>query len=130
MALFGSNTGSWAMPKMNSAKQGGADFIGDADGATDVMAAAQADLTAEQAYANTVAASNPYRASEWYLDGYLTPGSNAYGANVDRISTEYTGAGVRIGLIDQGFDISNPDLAGRFDLSLSYDPRDTGTVNI
>src|SRR5215475_13853391 len=77
-----------------------------------------------------LAASNPYRASEWYLDGYLTAGSNPYGANVDRISTEYMGAGVRIGLIDQGFDISHPDLAGRFDLASSYDPHDTGTVNI
>src|SRR5262245_15455015 len=109
------------MSKINSSKQAGVDAVGNGDGVADVMPAAQADLTAEQAYANTIAASNPYRASEWYLDGYLTAGSNPYGANVDRISTEYMGAGVRIGLIDQGFDISHPDLAGRFDLASSYD---------
>ena len=78
-------------------------------------------------YALPSAASNPMRPYEWQLDGYLTPGSNAFGANVDLISTEYTGAGVRVGLIDEGFDITHPDLAGRFDLQSSYDPRD-GTV--
>ena len=44
------------------------------------------------------------------------------------ISTEYTGAGVKVGIIDQGFDIHNIDLAGRFDLGLSFDPRDTTGV--
>src|ERR1041385_3655773 len=75
-------------------------------------------------YASAAAGSNPYRSYEWQLDGYLTPGSNPFGANVDLISTEYTGAGVRVGLIDEGFDITHPDLAGRFDLKNSYDPRD------
>jgi Ca2+-binding RTX toxin-like protein len=70
------------------------------------------------------------RPYEWQLDGYLTPGSNAFGANVDLISTEYTGAGVRIGLIDEGFDITHPDLAGRFDLQDSYDPRDGAVTSI
>src|SRR4051794_2556810 len=67
--------------------------------------------------------SNPLRALEWYLDG-RSAGSNAAGANVEVVSTEYTGHGVVIGLVDEGFDITNPDLAGRFDLSASYDPRD------
>jgi Ca2+-binding RTX toxin-like protein/subtilisin-like proprotein convertase family protein len=91
------------------------------------------DLTAADAtpsYFSTTAAANPYRPYEWYLDGYLTPGSNANGANVDEISTQYTGHGVRVGIIDSGFDISNADLAGRFDLGASYDPRDSGTTSI
>ena len=71
------------------------------------------------------AASNPLRSLEWYLDGRLA-GANAAGANVEAVSTEYTGHGVMIGLVDEGFDITNPDLAGRFDLAASYDPRDPG----
>ncbi|MEJ0077984.1 MAG: S8 family serine peptidase [Alphaproteobacteria bacterium] len=67
--------------------------------------------------------SNPLRSLEWYLDG-RSAGSNAAGANIEAVSTEYTGHGVVIGLVDEGFDITNPDLAGRFDLNLSYDPRD------
>ena len=69
---------------------------------------------AAASYFSLSAASNPYRQYQWYLDGYLTPGSNANGANVDKISTEYTGHGVKIGLIDTGFDLSTADLANRF----------------
>ena len=81
-------------------------------------------------YASLQAASNPHRHYEWQLDGYLTPGSNQFGANVDLISTEYSGAGVRVGLIDEGFDLRHPDLAGRFDLEDSFDPRDGALSNI
>src|SRR6185295_449484 len=95
------------------------------------------DSGQDQTVANTTpsyfsgsAAGTPYRPYQWYLDGYLTPGSNANGANVDKISTEYTGAGVKVGIIDSGFDLSNADLTGRFDLTLSFDPRDTGASNI
>jgi len=97
-----------------------------ADGHADVTAG---DVTAP-AYVSDVAASNPLRQYQWYLDGYLTPGSNVYGANIDSISVEYGGSGVRVGIIDEGFDISHPDLAGQFDLSASYDPRDDGAIDI
>jgi len=75
------------------------------------------------------AASNPLRSLEWYLDG-RSAGANAAGANVEVVSTEYTGRGVVIGLVDEGFDTTNPDLTGRFDLSLSYDPRHPGSVQL
>src|SRR5947209_17885298 len=81
-------------------------------------------------YFSPAAANSPYRLYQWYLDGYLTPGSNAYGADADKISTEYAGRGVLIGLVDSGFDLSNADLTGRFDLTRSYDPRDTGNRHI
>jgi Ca2+-binding RTX toxin-like protein/subtilisin-like proprotein convertase family protein len=84
-----------------------------------------ADAASAPVYASALAATNTFRSYQWYLDGYLTAGGNAHGANVDKISTEYTGAGVKVGIIDQGFDISNIDLAGRFDLTNSFDPRDT-----
>jgi subtilisin-like proprotein convertase family protein len=70
------------------------------------------------------ATSNPLRFLEWYLDGESSVGSTAPGANVAAVSSDYTGRGVVIGLVDEGFDLTNPDLAGRFDLNLSYDPRD------
>jgi Ca2+-binding RTX toxin-like protein/subtilisin-like proprotein convertase family protein len=82
-------------------------------------------------YASSLAAENTYRSYQWYLDGYLTVGGDASGANVDKISTEYSGAGVKVGIIDQGFDISNIDLVNRFDLADSVDPRDaTGAMSI
>lgn len=55
---------------------------------------------------------------------------NGAGANIDAISTEYTGLGVVVGIVDEGFDTTNPDLTGRFDLGDSYDPRDHGATNI
>ncbi len=88
------------------------------------------DSGAAPSYISALAASNPYRPYEWYLDGYLTPGGNAYGADVDAISTQYRGAGVKVGIIDEGFDYRNPDLVGRFDLAASYDPRNPGTQSI
>src|SRR3954464_1106339 len=88
---------------------------------------ASADAVAP-VYASALAASNSHRSDQWYLDGYLTVGGNVSGANIDKISTEYTGTGVKIGIIDQGFDISNIDLVGRFDLAASFDPRDANGV--
>src|SRR5258708_2214816 len=89
---------------------------------------ASADVASTPVYASALAATNTFRSYQWYLDGYLTVGGNAYGANVDKISTQYTGSGVKVGIIDQGFDISNIDLAGRFDLANSFDPHDTTGV--
>src|ERR1044071_8962547 len=102
-----------------------------------IIAVATDDSAQDQTAANTTpnyfsssAANTPYRPYQWYLDGYLTPGSNVNGANVDKISTQYTGAGIKIGIIDRGFDLSDADPTGRFDRTLSYDPRDTGASNI
>ena len=97
------------------------------------VAASSGNPTADVAaasYFSPSAENSPYRPYQWYLDGYLTPGSNVNGVNVDKISTKYTGAGIKVGIIDTGFDLSTADLAGRFDLNLSYDPRDAGTVSI
>lgn len=88
--------------------------VDDADGnisASDNLAFAYATPV----YASSLAASNSYRSSQWYLDGALTVNGFAFGANVDKISTEYSGAGVKVGIIDQGFDTNNIDLVGRFD---------------
>ncbi|MCB1537384.1 MAG: S8 family serine peptidase [Rhodospirillales bacterium] len=49
--------------------------------------------------------------------------NTAGGIDIDVVPawTDYTGAGVSIALIDDGFDLAHPDLAGRFDLAASYD---------
>src|SRR3954465_982389 len=100
---------------------------GSVDGAS--FASETTDAT-NAVYFSPAAANSPYRLYQWYLDGYLTPGSNAYGADADKISTEYSGRGILIGLVDSGFDLSNADLTGRFDLARSYDPRDAGSSDI
>jgi subtilisin-like proprotein convertase family protein len=40
---------------------------------------------------------------------------------VPNLGGSYTGAGVRVGIVDNGFQINHPDLAGVFNTSLSYD---------
>ncbi len=87
-----------------------------------------ANAVSTPVYASSLAAENSYRSYQWYLDGYLTVGGDEFGANVDKISLEYSGAGVKVGIIDQGFDTSNLDLFGRFDMTDSVDPRDTTGV--
>ncbi len=88
------------------------------------------DTASGASYASPLAASNPYRGYQYYLDGEANGASDGVGANVDAISLEYTGRGVVVGIIDEGFDTANPDLAGRFDLSRSFDPRDVGISNV
>src|SRR3954462_15325947 len=100
--------------------------------AGDVAGAGDGESAASTAtiYASATAASNPYRSYEWQLDGYLTPGSNQFGANGDLLSTDYSGAGVHGGLIADGFARRPPDLAGRLDLGSRFDPRGGAISNI
>ncbi len=88
-----------------------------------------ADNSVASAAGNEAAndASDPYRSYQWYLDGAA---DNGVGANVEAVSSEYTGRGVVVGIIDEGFDTNNPDLFERFDLARSYDPRDLGVTSI
>lgn len=71
-------------------------------------------------YLNTSVNDDTYRPDQWYLDGYLTPGGNAYGANVDAASVDYTGAGVVFANTDAELDGSHPDLL------ISYQESGTG----
>jgi len=80
------------------------------------------NTASDVAIAYATSAYDPYSGREWYLD--------SSGANINAVAGAYTGKGVVVGLVDEGFDLSNPDLAGRFDLNLSYDPRDASSSNI
>src|SRR6185295_6557605 len=46
------------------------------------------------------------------------------GANVINVWDDYRGAGVRVALIDDGFEYTLPDLASNYDSALDYDARD------
>lgn len=71
------------------------------------------------------------RSTQYYLDGLnASVSGNTFGINEEAIFAQYNGAGIKIGIIDQGFDYTHPDLSSAFNLSLSEDVRDTGTVSI
>jgi len=85
-------------------------------------------------YWNTTVNDDTRRSSQDYLDGESISGW-AGGNNVDRISVEYTGAGVRVGMIDKGFDhVDHPELQGRFNTALNWKvqggPPGTGTTDV
>jgi Ca2+-binding RTX toxin-like protein/subtilisin-like proprotein convertase family protein len=55
--------------------------------------------------------ADPLRSAQWYLDA----------ANVDLLNGQITGAGVTVGIIDDGIDTAHPDLQAQLDFSLAYD---------
>ncbi|AMN43728.1 S8 family serine peptidase [Rhodoplanes sp. Z2-YC6860] len=54
---------------------------------------------------------------EWNLS------SSTYGINVAKAWQNYTGEGIKAGIIDDGFDYNHPDLAPNYRLDLDYDTR-------
>jgi len=59
--------------------------------------------------------SDPAFSSQWYLG--LGPGS----INVQNVWDEYTGQGVLVGVIDDGFDYTHPDLVNNYNTTIDYD---------
>ncbi len=55
--------------------------------------------------------ADPLASSQWYLDL----------ANIDELNGQITGAGVTIGVVDDGIDTSHPDLQENLDFSLAFD---------
>ncbi len=68
-----------------------------------------------------VLAANTLSASQWYLNGQ-------FGVNAVPAWGMATGRGVKVAVIDEGFDYRHIDLVGKFNANLSYDPRDTATA--
>ncbi|PWR17533.1 S8 family serine peptidase [Zavarzinia aquatilis] len=67
--------------------------------------------------------------SEWHYGATDIFGQvNPWSVPLKDLWKDYTGAGVTVGIIDQGFDTDHVDLVGRFSLALSYDPRDATTA--
>ncbi|WP_158595852.1 S8 family serine peptidase [Oleomonas cavernae] len=67
--------------------------------------------------------------SQWYLGAPNAFGQvNQWAVSLETVWTDYQGRGVSVGIIDEGFDLTHPDLIDRFNLPLSYDPRDLSTL--
>jgi subtilisin family serine protease len=58
--------------------------------------------------------TDPLFARQWHLNG-------ANGVNVTPVWADYTGAGVRVGIFDQGIDASHRDLDGNYRANLSIE---------
>ena len=60
--------------------------------------------------------SDPQQSNQWYL-------SDGWGINADQVWPDYTGQGINIGILDDGFDFNHSDLSNSFDpnASLHYD---------
>ncbi len=63
---------------------------------------------------------NPYNPHQWYLN-------NQHGGddlNVVDVWNDYTGEGVLVGVIDDGFDYNHPDLNDNYNRNIDYDYND------
>jgi Ca2+-binding RTX toxin-like protein len=55
--------------------------------------------------------ADPLKSNQWYLDALHLP----------ELQGQFSGAGVEIGMVDDGIDTSHPDLQSQIDFALSYD---------
>ncbi|MDT9547293.1 MAG: S8 family serine peptidase [Chlorobium phaeovibrioides] len=55
--------------------------------------------------------ADPLESAQWYLDAL----------GLGQLDSRITGAGVRVGVVDEGIDINHPDLKDNLDFSLAYD---------
>ena len=55
--------------------------------------------------------ADPLRATQWYLDA----------SNISELNNQYSGAGVKVGVVDDGIDVTHPDLIENLDFALAYD---------
>jgi len=61
---------------------------------------------------------DPLRSTQWHLD-YM---------NLPAVWADYTGAGVKVMIIDDGFELNHTDLVDQFGLDLSYDYLDNDNL--
>ncbi|MEM6781436.1 MAG: S8 family serine peptidase, partial [Pseudomonadota bacterium] len=59
--------------------------------------------------------TDPLLSSQWHL------GLGAWAINVQDVWLDYTGNGVTVAVLDDGFDYLHPDLSGPYNTSLDYD---------
>ncbi len=72
----------------------------------------QQEITEQNQTKTAANALDPLFANQWYLQ--------KEGIDVATVWEDYTGKGVRIGVVDSGIDASHPDLADNLDLANSY----------
>lgn len=66
--------------------------------------------------ASSWAPTDPYFSQQWSMTG-------AFGLNLGSMQARWTGAGVRLAIVDNGFDYTHADLATRYRTDLDYDAR-------
>ncbi len=70
-------------------------------------------------------AADPYATSQWYLQPNSGDvGADSAGVNIVPVWNDYSGAGVTIGVIDEGFDYSHFDIAANYDTTRDVDQKD------
>jgi Ca2+-binding RTX toxin-like protein len=55
--------------------------------------------------------ADPLKSAQWYLPAL----------GLEQLNNQYSGAGITIGLVDDGIDTAHPDLQSQIDFALSYD---------
>lgn len=67
--------------------------------------------------------ADPLFSLQWHLrnTGQQTSGLEGYDTHISRVWSDYTGRGVLLAVIDDGFDETHPDLVGNYRGDLSYD---------
>ncbi|MBE9115730.1 S8 family serine peptidase [Lusitaniella coriacea LEGE 07157] len=71
----------------------------------------------------TTIPSDPLFSQQWHLSN-----SNGLDLNVTSVWDDYTGRGVRVGVIDDGFDYLHPDLNDNYDRFNDYDYNDNDFI--
>lgn len=68
--------------------------------------------------------TDPALSSQWHLRNTgQTGGTPGIDLNLASVWNDYTGSGIRVGVIDDGFDYSHTDLAKNYDTTTDYDFR-------
>lgn len=68
--------------------------------------------------------NDPLFSQQWYLQNTgQSGGTPGIDLNVVDVWDEYTGQGVVVGIIDDGFDYLHPDLINNYDTTLDYNGR-------
>lgn len=71
-------------------------------------------------------AADPYAASQWYLQpNDAETGAVQVGIIITSVWSDYTGEGISIGVIDEGFDYSHQDIAPNYDVDRDIDRKDS-----
>lgn len=75
---------------------------------------------ADTGIAPSLTPSDTYFGYQWHLKNTVTASIDI---NVTQVWDDYKGAGIKIGIIDDGFDLTHTDLAANFDTTTDYDFR-------
>jgi Ca2+-binding RTX toxin-like protein/subtilisin-like proprotein convertase family protein len=103
---FDDNTGAGKDSRITFTPAVSGEYYIDVSGKTDAVGTYT--LRVRELYSGV---ADPLIGAQWYLDQL----------NIPEINGEYTGAGITVGVVDDGIDYAHPDLLENLDLANSYD---------